>query len=72
MEYSEIISRNGGQGGMRDRKKIRAEVEDLLGRRLAKVVVGVTPMSGKSKPSSRKAEEWNSVNNRVFLIVIIY
>lgn len=55
-------------------KKFRAEVEDLLGRRLVKVLTGVIPRSGKRKPSSRKAEEWNSVNNGVFffLIAIIY
>ena len=27
MEYSKVISRKGGQGGMRGRKKFRAEVE---------------------------------------------
>lgn len=47
-------------------KKFRAEVEDLLGRRLVKVLTGVIPRSGKRKPSSRKAEEWNSVNNGFF------
>lgn len=47
-------------------KKFRAEVEDLLGRCLVKVLTGVIPRSGKRKPSSRKAEEWNSVNNGVF------
>lgn len=65
MKHSEIISKKDGQGGVREMKKFRAEVEDLLGRHLVKVFVGVIPRSGKRKPSSRKAEEWNSVNNGV-------
>lgn len=67
MKHSEIISRKGRQGGLKKRKKSRAEVEDLLGRSLAKVLVKVIPRSGKRRPASRKAEEWNSVNNSVFM-----
>lgn len=38
-------------------QKFRADVEDLLGRHVVKVLVGVIPRPGKRKPSSRKAEE---------------
>lgn len=56
MKHSEIMSRKGGQGGLKKRKKSRAEVEGLLGRSLVKVLVKVIPRSGK-RPSSRRAEE---------------
>lgn len=72
MKHSAIISRKGGQGGIRERKKFRAEVDDLLGRSLAKVLVRVIPVSEERRSSSRKAEEWNSVNNSVFFIFIIF
>lgn len=70
MKHSAIISRKGGQGGIRERKKFRAEVDDLLGRSLAKVLVRVIPVSEERRSSSRKAEEWNSVNNSVFLFLL--
>lgn len=57
MKHSEIISRKGRQGGRRERKKLRAVVEHLLPRSLAKVLVRVIPRSGKSRPSSKKAED---------------
>lgn len=70
MKHSEIVSRKDGQGGIRERKKFRAEVDDLLGRSVAKVLVRVIPGSGERRSSSTKAEEWNSVNNSGFLFLL--
>ena len=43
MEYSKVISRKGGQGGMRGRKKFRAEVVGCYWGEFSKVVLGLFP-----------------------------